>query len=163
MSKNIHFLRYTNGFDRMNIICTTTKTVFLLLSHQSRVACFSTEESPLINSAKIFVNPCAGLPVKECRDSNPPWGKTQQHLFRFTLCLFPVIILFGFEFVPHALTFQSAAILLPVAPFDKRLTARLTERNIGFASVVIQRIGIHRHKAGKAEISRIHHRLHHRL
>ena len=85
------------------------------------------------------------------------------HLFRFALCLLPVVILFGFEFVPHALTFQSAAILLPVATFDKRLTARLAERNIGFAAVVIQRIGIHRHKAGKAEICRIHHRFNHGL
>lgn len=119
--------------------------------------------SPLTNSAKICVNPCAGLPVKGHRDSNPPWGKTQQHLFRFALCLLPVVILFGFEFVPHALTFQSAAILLPVATFDKRLTARLAERNIGFAAVVIQRIGIHRHKAGKAKICRIYHRLNHRL
>lgn len=30
--------------------------------------------SPLTNSAKIFVNPCAVLPMKERRDSNPPWG-----------------------------------------------------------------------------------------
>ena len=119
--------------------------------------------SPLTNSAKICVNPCAGLPAKERRDSNPPWGKTQQHLFRFTLCLLPVVILFGFEFVPHALTFQSTAILLPVSPFDERLTARLAERNIGFAAVVIQCIGIHRHKTGKTEISRIHHRFNHRL
>lgn len=28
--------------------------------------------SPLDNSAKIFVNPCASLPVKGRRDSNPP-------------------------------------------------------------------------------------------
>ena len=119
--------------------------------------------SPLTNSAKIFVNPCAGLPVKGRRDSNPHWGKTQQHLFRFKLCLLPVVILFGFEFVPHALAFQCSAIFLPVPSFDEHLTARLAERNIGFAAVVIQRIGIHRHKAGKTEISRIHHRFNHGL
>ena len=31
--------------------------------------------SPLDNSAKIFVNPCAGLPTKERRNSNPPGVK----------------------------------------------------------------------------------------
>ena len=79
-------------------------------------------------------------------------------------CLFmAIIVVFRLVFIPHALAFQSAAILLPVSPFDKRLTARLAERNIGFTAVVIQRIGIHRHKAGKTEISRIHHRFNHRL
>ena len=106
---------------------------------------------PLTNSAKICVKPRAGLPAKGRRDSNSPWGKTQQHLFRFTLCLLPVVILFGFEFVPHALAFQRAAIFLPVPSFDERLTAGLTKCDIGFAAVVLQSVGVHRHKSGKSE------------
>ena len=68
-----------------------------------------------------------------------------------------VIIVLRLVFIPHTLTFQSAAILLPVTPLDKRLTASLAERNIGFPAVVIQSAGIHRHKSGKTEIGCVHH------
>ena len=40
---------------------------------QSAVSRFGV--SPLVNSAKICVKPCAGLSVKGLRDSDPPWSQ----------------------------------------------------------------------------------------
>ena len=68
-----------------------------------------------------------------------------------------VIIVLRLVFIPHALAFQYSAIFLPVPSFDERFSAGLTERNIGFAAVVIQGVGIHCHKSGKTEIGCVHH------
>lgn len=73
-------------------------------------------------------------------------------------CLFvTVIIVLRLVSIPHTLAFQGAAVLLPISSFDERLTASLAERNIGFTAVVIQGVGIHRHKSGKTEIGCVHH------
>ena len=75
----------------------------------------------------------------------------------------PIVILLGFEFVPHTLALQCPAVFLPIPTLDECLTASLAKGDVGFAAVVIQGVGIHRHKFGKTEIGRVHHGFDHRL
>ena len=77
-------------------------------------------------------------------------------IFLFVFLL-SVIKIAGLPVIPDALALHGSAILLPVPSFDERLTASLAERNIGFTAVVIQSVGIHRHKSGKTEIGCVHH------
>ena len=75
----------------------------------------------------------------------------------------PIVILLGFEFVPHTLALQCPAVFLPIPTLNECLAASLAKGDVGFAAVVIQGVGIHRHKSGKAEICRVHDGFDHRL
>ena len=69
----------------------------------------------------------------------------------------PIVILLGFEFVPHTLALQCPAVFLPIPTLNESLATSLAKGDVGFAAVVIQGVGIHRHKSGKAEIGCVHH------
>ena len=75
----------------------------------------------------------------------------------------PIVILLGFEFVPHTLALQCPAVFLPIPTLNECLATSLAKGDVGFAAVVIQGVGIHRHKFGKTEIGRVHHGFDHRL